>query len=92
MLIDRLNLELIQLELDVHLAAQINLVYYLSFHLAPSFILLLLNLKFEKSLKIEICIMDTVIIKASEMHKPSCIIILKFLMKILLESVEELFC
>jgi hypothetical protein len=40
MLIDRLNLELIQFELDVHLTAQINLVYYLSFHLAPAFILL----------------------------------------------------
>jgi hypothetical protein len=37
MLIDRLNLELIQFELDVHLTAQINLVYYLSFHLAPAF-------------------------------------------------------
>jgi hypothetical protein len=40
MLIDRLNLELIKFELDFHFTAQINLVYYLSFHLTPAFILL----------------------------------------------------
>jgi hypothetical protein len=37
MLIDRLNLELLQFEFDVHLTAQINLVYYLSFHLSFCF-------------------------------------------------------